>query len=71
MGHKPDGATIGGYRKLGTIMRAVLDRLGQHVAGATVSFVRTTCKEAQELWNQDELRRSSQLKLISLLVGGH
>ena len=69
--HGPDGPTIGGYRKLGTIIRADLDRLGQLMAGATVYFERTTCEEAQELWHQDELRRSSQLKLISLLVSGH
>ncbi|MCH7905284.1 MAG: biotin-dependent carboxyltransferase family protein [Armatimonadetes bacterium] len=69
--HGPDGPTIGGYRKLGTIIRADLDRLGQLMAGAAVYFERTTCEAAQEIWGEDELRRSSQLKLISLLVSGH
>lgn len=69
--HGPDGPTIGGYGKLGTIIRADLDRIGQLMAGAAVRFERTTCEAAHDVWRQDELRRSSQLKLISLLVSRH
>jgi allophanate hydrolase subunit 2 len=38
--HGPDGPTIGGYVKIGCVVRADLDRLGQLAPGEAVSFVR-------------------------------
>jgi urea carboxylase len=45
--HGPDGPTIGGYRKLGGVVRADLDRLGQLAPGDRVSFRSVTLDEAR------------------------
>lgn len=37
--HGPDGPTIGGYRKVGCVVSADLDRVGQIAPGNTVTFV--------------------------------
>ncbi len=59
--HGPDGPTIGGYIKLGGVIRADLDCLGQLAPGDAVRFVRVTMDEAREAW-----RVALETKLASL-----
>ena len=68
--HGPDGPTIGGYRKLGGVIRADLDRVGQLSPGDKIKFVKISVEEARELWRQDERRREDALQKISLLTKG-
>ena len=68
--HGPDGPTIGGYRKLGGVIRADLDRVGQLSPGDKLRFVRISVEEARDVWRQDERRREVALQKINLLTKG-
>ncbi|MBS1707787.1 MAG: hypothetical protein JSS65_03595 [Armatimonadetes bacterium] len=52
--HGPDGPTIGGYDKIGTVIRADLDRLGQLRPGDQVTLVAVETGEAKRLLAQRE-----------------
>ncbi len=67
--HGPDGPTIGGYIKLGGVVRADLDRVGQLAPGDAVRFVRVTMEEAREAWRELEVRQRGMFN--SIRVGGN
>jgi len=50
----PDGPTVGGYAKLGAVIRADWDRLGQLKPGDEVRFMPVSIDEARELWHEYE-----------------
>jgi antagonist of KipI len=54
-----DGQTIGGYPKLGQVIGADLDKLGQLRPGDTVTFQRVTLEEAERAYRgkMEEVRR--------------
>ncbi len=62
--HGPDGPTIGGYIKLGGVVRADLDRLAQLAPGDKVQFQRVTMEEAREAWRVLQEAMSAALKRL-------
>lgn len=50
--HGPDGPTIGGYVKLGVVIRADLDRLGQLRPGDKISFEKVRREGAERAWRE-------------------
>lgn len=52
--HGPDGPTIGGYDKIGTVIRADLDRLGQLRPGDHVTLAAVELGEAKKILTKRE-----------------
>ena len=63
--HGPDGPTIGGYRKLGGVVRADLDRLAQLAPGDRVRFVPCTLDEARTAMRAHEKQLGSALAEVA------
>jgi antagonist of KipI len=62
--HGPDGPTIGGYVKIGCVVRADLDQLGQLAPGDAVRFDRVTMDEALEAWRISQLERRARFASV-------
>jgi len=60
--HGPDGPTIGGYRKLGCVIRADLDRLAQLAPADKVRFQQCSVDEARTIWEKERTRREEVLQ---------
>jgi allophanate hydrolase subunit 2 len=62
----PDGPTIGGYPKIGVVIRADLDRVGQLRPGAAVHFEAVSIEAALGLWKERELRLQRVIAELSI-----
>ena len=65
----PDGPTIGGYPKIGYVVDADLDRLGQLKAGSPIEFIPVdglTAIAIQDEQRQRLTRRLTELRLRAL-----
>jgi UPF0271 protein len=65
--HGPDGPTIGGYRKLGVVCSADLDRVGQLRPGDQVNLQTVTQEEAIAAWTEREKELEAKLNELRLL----
>ena len=50
--HGPDGPTIGGYKKIGVVCSADIDKLGQLLPGDSVTLQAITKQEATKAWTE-------------------
>jgi 5-oxoprolinase (ATP-hydrolysing) subunit C len=62
----PDGPTIGGYRKIGVVCSADIDRLAQLRPGQQISFESITCEEAVAAWQQRNQELEAKLAELRL-----
>lgn len=62
----PDGPTIGGYPKVGVVISADLDVLGQLRPGAEIAFERVTLEVAQDLWSERRSRLEGLRRRLTL-----
>jgi allophanate hydrolase subunit 2 len=68
--HGPDGPTIGGYIKLGGVIRADLDRLAQLAPGDDVAFEAVSLAQARRAYAEASAARTDTLVRISIALGG-
>ncbi len=63
-----DRQPTGGYTKIGTVISADIPKVAQLVPGQTISFERTTLKEAQHEWRRLKKRFSMWAKIIRSFI---
>jgi allophanate hydrolase subunit 2 len=66
--HGPDGPTVGGYRKVGVVIQADLDKVGQLRPGQLVSFAQVSMKAAREAWIEQNHQLERLRRLVRILT---